>query len=105
MPTTNAQLPTADSQVNADQEKADEINRQSEAAQEDATPERLREDPLTGVGETQMPFATGSNLVHPPAAKGSQQADQGTPSLTGSGRKPPPIPRPNSSFILDPLLD
>jgi predicted small lipoprotein YifL len=101
--TSEAQPTTPAEQAEADNVK--QIEEQSQALQDDATPERQRYDPLTGVGETQMPFATGANLVRPPQAPIDAKTSPGGTLSKGSGRKAAPIQRPNKSFILDPLLE
>jgi predicted small lipoprotein YifL len=102
--TSEAQPATPEEQAEADNVK--QIEQQSQNLEDDATPERLRHDPLTGVGETQMPFATGTSLVKAPETPAPAKASSGgTLSATGTGRKPPPILRPDKSFILDPLLE
>jgi predicted small lipoprotein YifL len=101
--TSEAQPATPAEQAEAENVK--QIEEQSQAAQDDATPERLRYDPLTAVGETQMPFATKTDLVRPPKGPINDKAGMaGSDPLRGDNRKMP-IPRPNKSFILDPLLE
>jgi predicted small lipoprotein YifL len=101
--TSEAQPTTPAEQAEADNVKR--IEEQSQDAQDDSAPERLRHDPLTAYGETQMPFATSTNLVRPPKGPINDKAGMaGSDPLRGGNRKMP-IPRPNKSFVLDPLLE
>ncbi len=89
----------------AAKEKIDQINNESDARNADA--QSVVNQGVTPDGETPMAFPTGSDLVKAPDPTPTKTTASNSDSggvLKGSGRKPPPIQRPDKPFILDGLL-
>ena len=90
--------------------KLDAINDESDARNDDALSQRDRDLLANPDGEPQMAFPTGTDMVKPPPmddapkTKATASNDSGG-VLKGSGRKAPPIQRPDKPFILDGLLN